>query len=159
MCIFSVSLVKKCLSLVYSGRDSKEIIQQLCQIIEWGTMIGLRPKGFTTTSHFLHSWIFTWWILTKGKWLVICPLYVWEEKKRTRIWFTSHVHGAMKRKWLFSATIRIDDGLMYPIPGDIFIVLESTYRKVLNTVPSRIVSRLEYSPHQKLEILIESSLK
>ena len=30
---------------------------------------------------------------------------------------------------------------------------------VLNTVPSRIVSRLEYSPHQKLEILIESSLK
>ena len=34
-----------------------------------------------------------------------------------------------------------------------------TYRIVLNTVPSRIVSRLEYSPHQKLEILIESSLK
>ena len=33
------------------------------------------------------------------------------------------------------------------------------YCIVLNTVPSRIVSRLEYSPHQKLEILIESSLK
>ena len=33
------------------------------------------------------------------------------------------------------------------------------HRKVLNTVPSRIVSRLEYSPHQKLDILIESSLK
>ena len=35
----------------------------------------------------------------------------------------------------------------------------SAYRKVLNWVPSRIVSRLEYSPHRKLEILIESLLE
>ena len=33
------------------------------------------------------------------------------------------------------------------------------YPKVWNRVPSRIVSRLKYSPHQKLELLIQSSLE
>ena len=43
------------------------------------------------------------------------------------------------------------------LPSNVGVYM--VYRKVWNRVPSWIVSRLKYSPHWKLEILIQSSLE